>query len=268
MMQYTSKATAKTPAHIIFLIDISESMLQPCYGQPRINVVANALTEVIFHMMDLSTIVVGDQPEIRPRFRVAILGYNEQVYDPYGGFMSIDKLAQVGVPSFQPAGETNMFLGFQAIERLLDQLLNTPNSAPASLMPAPLVCHLTDMEYNKGNSPLALAERIKSRQTSDGSVLIENIFISDTALRTPISSIEAWQGVGSESELQGNFAVELFRMSSEIPATYLETIKYWGFNNIRPGSRLMFPGANPDLIKTALVTTGSSGGASRQSIPQ
>jgi hypothetical protein len=262
-MHYTAKATAKTPAHIIFLIDISESMAQPCYGQPRISVVARALTEVIFHMMDMSTIMVGNQPKIRPRFRVAILGYNERVYDPYEGFVSIDKLAQAGVPSFQPAGETNMFLGFQAVEKLIDQLLSALGNAPAPL-PAPLVCHLTDMEYNKGNSPLALAERIRAYETDDGPVLIENVFISDNALRTPISNIESWPGVGSEAELQGSFAAELFRMSSEIPATYLETIRYWGFSNMKPGSRLMFPGANPDLIKTALVTTGSSGGASRQ----
>ncbi len=216
-------------------------------------------------MMDMSTIMVGNQPQIRPRFRVAILGYNEQVYDPYGGFVSIDKLAQTGVPTFQPAGETDMFLGFQAVEKLLDQFLPTVGSAPAPLMPAPLVCHLTDMEYNKGNSPLALVERIKSRATGDGPVLVENVFISDSALRTPISSIESWPGVRSEAELQGSFAVELFRMSSEIPATYLDTIQYWGFSNIKPGSRLMFPGANPELLKTALVTTGSSGGASRQS---
>jgi hypothetical protein len=259
-MSYSNKATAKTPAHVIFLIDISGSMLQSCNGQPRISVVSQALTEVIFQMVDMSTKVVGVQPEIRPRFKVAILGYNEQVYDPYSGFVSIDKLAEIGVPIFRPEGETNTFAGFQAVERLLNGI----TSQFGNDWPAPLICHLTDGEYNQGNSPLALAERIKGRQTPDGPILIENIFVSDSALRYPIGAVETWQGIRSETDLVGSYAVELYRMSSEVPLPYLETIRYWGFGNMQPGSRLMFPGNNPDLIKTALVTTGSSGGMPRQ----
>lgn len=258
-MYYTNKATAMAPGYVIFLIDISGSMTWPCYGQPRISVVSQALTEVIFQMVDMSTRVVGMQPEIRPRFQVAILGYNELIWDPYGGFMPIDKLAEAGVPVFHPAGETNTFMGFQAVEQLLDSIL--PTLGP--YCPAPLVCHLTDGMYNRGNSPLALAERIKMRVTADGPVLIENVFVTDKSLYTPFSSVHTWPGVINEVDLVDRYAIELFRMSSPIPRAYLDTIRYWGFSNIREDARLMFPGNHPDLIKTALVATGSSGGMPR-----
>ena len=258
-MYYTNQATAKTPAHVIFLIDISGSMLSTSGGQTRMSVVSQALTEVIFQMVDMSTKVVGTQPTIRPRFKVAILGYKEDVWNPYNGFVSIDKLAEIGVPIFRPEGETNTFLGFQAVDQLLDQVL--PTLGPD--WPAPLVCHLTDGEYNRGNSPLALAERIMSRLTPDGPVLIENIFVASKVLRTPYATIESWTGVRSESELQNSYAVELFRMSSQIPPSYHEMMRYWGLSSIQPDARLMFPGSSPELIKTALVTTGSSGGMPR-----
>ncbi|HEX9990896.1 MAG TPA: vWA domain-containing protein [Chloroflexia bacterium] len=259
-MNYTNKATARTPAHVIFLIDISGSMNQMSYGQSRIGVVSQALTEVIFQMVDMSTKVVGTQPEIRPRFKVAILGYNEQPWNTHGGFVPIDKLAEIGTPIFRPEGETNTFLGFQTVEQLLDSII--PTLGPEH--PAPLVCHLSDGEYNQGNSPLALVDRIRARVTPDGPVLVENIFVNDSSLRVPFKSIQTWQGVTSENDLVGEYAKELFRMSSPIPVSYLETTRYWGFSNIQPGARLMFPGSNPELIKTALVTTGSSGGMPRQ----
>ncbi len=266
-MNYNNKATAKTPAYVVFVIDASGSMSerQGADGPTRIELVQAALREVIFQMVDMSTKVVNGQPVLRPRFRIAIIGYNDRVYTYLKeGFAPLDEFVKYGIPNIIPSGETNTAQAFLAVEQLLDQVLPTLEND----WPAPLICHLTDGVYNIGDSPLPVASRIKARQTPDGPVLIENIFFADNTLRSPISSVREWKGVKSESDLVDRYAIELLKMSSEIPSAYLETIRYWGFSTIQPGAKLMFPGTNPELIKKALVATGSSGGmpANRRSM--
>jgi len=260
-MNYEAKATATTPAHVIFLIDSSQSMTVNCYGQSRMVVVHQALTQVILQMIAMSTKVIGGQPKISPRFRIAVLGYNEQIHDPFNGFVPLDKLADLGVPLFTPEGNTNTALGFQTVDNLLQKSL--PNLP--STWPAPLVCHLTDGECNVGGPPNAIVDRIKSYATGDGPVLIENIFVRDSALRTDITDIQTWQGVRTPQDLQDQYAIGLFHMSSVIPEPYIRAIQYAGFSQIQPGVRLLFPGTNPELIKTALAVTGSSGMVERPS---
>jgi hypothetical protein len=261
-MNYTNKATAKTPAHVLFVIDTSASMNERCGDTTRTGVVQKALTEVILQMADLSTKVVNGEAVLRPRFRIAILGYNDRVYSYHRGFVPLDEFVNGGLPAIKPDGGTNTAQALLAAEQLLDEVLLTMQHD----WPAPLVCHLTDGEYNQGGSPVAIADRIRSRQTSDGPVLLENVFITDNALRHPPRSWKEWTGVRQESDLRDDYAKLLFRMSSEIPAAYIETIRYWAFDNIGPGARLMFPGTQVDLITKALVTTGSSGGMPGRSI--
>jgi hypothetical protein len=50
-----------------------------------------------------------------------------------------------------------------------------------------------------------------------------------------------------------------FEASSVIPDAYLAYIRAEGFHKISKGSRLMFPGENPELVEAALVVCGSSG---------
>jgi len=53
---------------------------------------------------------------------------------------------------------------------------------------APVVCHLTVCEYT-GEHPRLVVEKIKKLKVPVGTVLVENIFISDGILKQPIQDI-------------------------------------------------------------------------------
>lgn len=256
---YTNEATSKTPAHAVFLIDVSESMGKPPEQRP-IDTVETTLHKVLVQIVRMCTDLADPQdtspvaqPITKGRFQVAIIGYNEEIYNPYGGFIPIDELIQRGVPKFKPAGRTNPLRGFQEVDRLLAKLLL--NLDPRS--PAPLVCHLTDAKRNEQGSPVSLVERImRERVTPDGPVLIENVYMREGALRHPIKDLKKWPGVRKESDLTNPFAQELFEMSSTVPKTYLRRIRRLGFPGLDTGARLLFPGTMPQIIMAALATTG------------
>src|SRR6476646_5407279 len=124
-MTYNNKATAKTPAHVLFVIDASASMLERCGNTTRIGVVQEALTNVIIQMADLSTKVVNGEAVLRPRFKIAIIGYNDRVYSFHRGFVPLDEFVNYGLPNIQPDGGTNTAQALLAVETLLDQVLPT-----------------------------------------------------------------------------------------------------------------------------------------------
>ena len=114
--------------------------------------------------------------------------------------------------------------------------------------PAPLICHMTDGEYNTGGDPEPIAKRIMGMSVPDGNVLIENIFVTDKALTTQISDPKSWGGVNDETQLASPYAETLLRLSSEIPATYASVMAEMGYR-LTPGARMFFPGNAPEIVE-------------------
>ena len=109
-MPYTIPATSDQPAFIVYLIDLSASMAQDCGGRRRIDVVASALERTRRKMIARSR--RGD--DVRPRYAVAMLGYNNSVVDLLGGIKTIDQLEMMQLPVLDPQGSTNTAAAFQA----------------------------------------------------------------------------------------------------------------------------------------------------------
>ncbi|MGC8947332.1 MAG: vWA domain-containing protein [Anaerolineae bacterium] len=252
-MPYDILATSKTPALIIYLLDVSGSMSEKLGAKRRIDVVMEALGAMLRRMVHRST----KGGRISPRYRVAMFAYSDHVYDLLGGIQSIDRVAQLGVPELSTMRATDTARAFAQVEKLLQQEL--PHLAQC---PAPLVCHMTDGEYT-GADPEPIVRRIMAMHVPDGNVLVENIFISEAILKESITDPRRWEGVRPGSKLQTDYARKLRAMSSPLPPSYRAMMREEGYN-LADDAVMMIPGMTPELVQMGFVmsmsTPISSGG--------
>src|SRR5439155_22762420 len=165
-MPYSVLATSRTPALVIYVLDVSASMTQPLGGKRRIDVVMDALTVAIRQMVFRST----KGGRLSPRYRIAMLAYSDHVYDLLDGVRTVEEVAHLGVPDLSPMRTTDTAKAFAQAEKILQsELFNMIGG------PAPLVCHMTDGEYT-GDDPEPIVQRIMGLSVPDGNVLVENIF--------------------------------------------------------------------------------------------
>jgi len=134
-MPYEIMATAKTPAVIIYLLDVSASMNQSLGGKRRVDIVMDALKAALQQMVFRST----KGGRLSPRYRIAMIAYSDYVYDLLDGIKTVDQVAHMGVPDLSPMRTTETAAAFAQAEKLLQAEL--PNLRTC---PAPLVCHMTD----------------------------------------------------------------------------------------------------------------------------
>ncbi|MEC0373435.1 vWA domain-containing protein [Paenibacillus chibensis] len=237
-MNYTIQASQRTPALIIYLIDISASMNMLMENTRRIDIVYEALSLAIRQMVFRST--KGNR--LTPRYRIAILAYSDDVYDLLNGIKGIDEIAAVGtLPDLTPKRFSDSAKAFLQAERILQSELPHMQDCPA-----PLVCHMTD-GVATGDDPEPIAKRIMSMSVPDGNVLVENIFISDHMLDQPILQPRRWKGILPETELQDEHAAKLRNMSSPLPESYREMLAEADYL-LSPGALMMLPGSCSELV--------------------
>ena len=167
-MNYAKQATAKSPALVIYLLDTSSSMATPMNGflkdgGTRIAVVREAIDQVLRRMVSRSTKGLT----ISPRYHIAMAAYNHVVQPVTGkGPESVDQIASRGVPRLTSEGLTFTAQAFEWAEKLLIREL--PGRANH---PAPLICHMTDGEFNGDADPEPVVRRITRLSNQDGPVL-------------------------------------------------------------------------------------------------
>lgn len=244
---YDVVATRNTPALVIYLIDISGSMAEPLDGARKIDHVEDAIEKIVNKMVQRST--RGEL--ISPRYRMAMIAYTDDPIDVLGGVLTIDQVVQRGKLKLKPNHLTNTDKAFAMARDILHQELPKIGDCPA-----PMVCHLTDGDYT-GADPSPIAREIMQMGNADGNVLIENIYVGADLTEEPIGDPFAWPGLLSEQELKSPQAKKLFLMSSELPASYAEVISDDGYA-LRPGSRMLIPGTNRDLIQLAFCMSGAT----------
>lgn len=244
-MSYEIPATSKTPALVIYLLDVSASMSQPMANGTRVDVVSDALQKIAVKMVQRST----KGTIVAPRYRIAMFAYSSQVIDLLGGIKTIEELAQMGVPKLQTLDMTDTAAAFAAAEKLLEGEL--PNIQDG---PAPLICHMTDGEYN-GGDPTPIAHRIMNMSVPDGNVLIENIYIREGGLA--IADPNSWPGVSSGNELPDTYSQRLFNLSSEIPSSYNSVMREFGYQ-LADDAKMFFPGDNPELVELGFAMSGAT----------
>ena len=241
-MPYDILATSKTPALIIYLLDVSGSMNEKLGQKRRIDVVMDALGAMLKQMVFRST----KGSRVSPRYRVAMYAYSDHVYDLLGGIKSVDQIVQLGVPELSAMRSTDTARAFAQAEKLLQQEL------PAlAHCPAPLVCHMTDGEYTSAD-PEPTVRRIMNMRVPDGNVLVENIFISDHILSERIADPKRWGGVRPKTKLNSDYARKLRAMSSPIPPGYRAMMREGGYE-IADDALMMIPGMTPELVQMGFV---------------
>jgi hypothetical protein len=248
-MPYTVPATSDTPALIVYLLDSSGSMQQRLGAGTRQEVVTHALQQSLQQMVFRST----KGMRVSPRYRVAIFAYNEKVYDLLDGVRTIDDVLTRRIDGIQPSGRTNTAQAFERAEALL--LAEIPTLLDA---PAPLVCHMTDGEYNDGPDPFAAVSRVKNLEVPDGHVLVENVFMSDQVLTTPIDAVDTWPGVSMATPLRTDYARRMRDFSSALPQSYRDVLVSEHEYVLAADSVMMFPGTSPELIELAFQVSAST----------
>lgn len=241
-MPYEILATSKTPALIIYLLDVSGSMNEKLGQKRRIDVVMDALAAMLKQMVFRST----KGSRVSPRYRVAMYAYSDHVYDLLGGIKGVDQIAQLGVPELSTMRSTDTARAFAQAEKLLQQELPALTHCPA-----PLVCHMTDGEYT-GADPEPVVRRIMNMRVPDGNVLVENIFISDHILSERIADPKRWEGVRPKTKLNSDYARKLRAMSSPIPPGYRAMMRESGYETA-DDALMMIPGMTPELVQMGFV---------------
>lgn len=236
-MSYETMATQRTPALIIYLLDVSGSMGRKMGEKRRIEVVMDALSVALRQMVFRST----KGGRMSPRYRIAMLAYSDHVYDLLGGIKSIEEVAKLGVPELSPQRLTATAKAFQQAEKILKEQLPSLQDCPA-----PLICHMTDGEFT-GDNPEPVVKRIMEMSVPDGNVLVENIFISDNILNETIENYEYWPGITPATKLDNEYAQKLARLSSPIPESYRGVMVEFGYH-LGEDAVMLFPGNSPELI--------------------
>ena len=246
-MSYEILATSKTPALIVYLLDVSGSMTEKLGDKRRIDLVMGSLGTMLRQMVFRST----KGSRVSARYRIAMYAYSDHVYDLLNGIKGVDQVAQLGVPELTPMRSTDTAGGFAQVEKLLSQELSG-----LSQCPAPLVCHMTDGEYT-GADPEPIVHRIMSMSIPDGNVLVENIFISDNILSDKINDPCQWSGVLSNTKLRSDYARKLRALSSPLPDGYRVMMRESGYN-IAESAAMMIPGMTPALVEMGFVMSMST----------
>lgn len=239
-MFYTQPATSLQPALVIYLIDASTSMNDLCGKTTKIDMANKALREVIKDMVRRSM----RDGIVQRRYKIAIFAYSTKVLDVLDGIQDLADLVKQGIPVISAQGETDTAAGFAAVESLLKAHLAEFRSSPA-----PLICHLTDALITARN-PSSVVRRIQTMSVNDGPVLVENVYLADNMLRSPVQDWSQWHGVVKPGQLTNGYARFLLQLSSPIPETYRQNMNNYGYN-LEKGAAFFFPGTHTELMRLA-----------------
>ena len=246
-MPYEVLATTRTPALVIYLIDVSGSMSDALDGAPKIDHVSEALSNILQRMVQRST--KGEI--VSARYRLAMYAYSDKPYDMLGKVETITEVVRRGRPRLTANAATETKAAFETARDLLKaELVHLKRS------PAPMICHLTDGEFS-GDDPEPVAREIMSMGNDDGPVLIENVYVGGNLLKVPITDAERWPGVQNPADLKDAYAQKLFAMSSPIPASYARVIDREGYS-MKAGARMLIPCENRDLLELAFAMSGAT----------
>jgi hypothetical protein len=241
-MFYTQPATSLLPALVIYLIDASYSMNDSCGTTTKIDMVNKALREAIKDMVRRSM----RDGIVQRRYKIAVFAYSTKVLDILDGICELPDVVKHGVPVISADGETDTAAGFSAVETLLKAHLTKFQANPA-----PLICHLTDALIT-ASDPVPVVRRIQAMTVNDGPVLVENVYVADNMLSTPVQDWSQWGGVVKPRQLTNDYARFLFQLSSPLPETYRQNINNAGYD-LQKGAALFFPGTQTELVRLAFA---------------
>jgi uncharacterized protein YegL len=223
-MPYSAEISRRNPTAIIFLLDQSGSMgewFSGTIGIRKADGAAKAINAMIDEIIDRCT----KDGNVRDYFEIGVIGYGAgegyvgSILKGIQDFAKVSWLAEhpLKVIEERPGVKTAIWIEpvsddgtpmcralSLAYEWLNKWIPNHPNAYP------PMVFNITDGQATDGD-PEPLARKIMELSTNDGHVLMYNCHISEVKAEPILYP-------SSEGELPPDeFALKLFRMSSELP---------------------------------------------------
>ena len=259
-MSYTADISRNNPACFLFLIDQSASMEGALGGQPELRKMDGA-ADAVNRILDAISQRCSQGMDVRDYFHVGIITYTTDARgspdvqtalpgtSPKEPFLTISQVVDAATVEDRQVKESDGAGGLVEITRkfpvwlqptaswgtpmcaalstasqaLHDWIVDHPSSYP------PMVISVTDGAAGDGN-PVPLAEEIMALGTNDGNVLIYNAHLSEMSA-TPV------QYPSDEGEVPPDeYAVQMFRMSSEFPDTVVDLAAGMGLP-VTKGSR-------------------------------
>jgi hypothetical protein len=250
-MAYEKAISRDQPTAFLFAIDHSYSMDEPIggaygSGKRKADAVADALNRVLYEL----TVRCGREEGVRDYFDIAVVGYGNGAIKPVlagplaeRDFVPISELADaplriedrqrhvddgaggtvtetVRFPIWvepDASGNTPMCAALSHLEGLVSTWVNEHNDS----FP-PIVLNITDGEATDG-SPEPGASTIQQIATDDGNALVFNLHLSSNP-NQPVHYPD------SETHLADDYAKQLFRMSSVLPAKLRSVAMKEGFS--------------------------------------
>ena len=273
------------PGHIVYLIDLSESM---GYNDGR-NI--KDVMEVVFNCMYYFVGVCTTKAGLVPRLTASVIGYNSKIIPllKHGSIEEIEELISIDPEKETlfdisetgdacPRWQTMTAEAFDAARQDVEEWMAGQKNTP---MPAPYVIHITDghpeqtdpatgkpiAENILMNRALKAAEKLKGLHTEDGNLLLFNVHYntngqdgSNHELITP-----AQRPTGSTVfDKRRQF---LYDASSELPAAIIDSIQSFYKRekdhilktNVRSGSRALISNTrNKSLLSDFVVFSSKS----------
>lgn len=187
-MAYVLSWGSKHPGHLVYLLDLSQSMAK--------NRKIDYLLEAVKNSCDHLTMKCFGGTDLKNRFSVSVLGYNTDVFTVFkGSVRELDaKLEEIYVqggentPLFDktseamPRGQKCTAKAFRAVKEDIMEWINSQRRKNIP-MPAPVVIHITDGRPTEEEreqtvaleDALRAAEEIKQINLPDGNPILINI---------------------------------------------------------------------------------------------
>lgn len=250
MEQYTQLANDKNPLYLGITIDQSGSTSQADINhKSKADIIAEVANASIEEMQTMC--ISATNNAIKDKIFLNIIGYGQLVQD-----MVQSPISQI--PILRKVTETQSFDGVDiAVEK---SIFIEPKSSGTTPMheafsemkqniltaindyddlPAAVVINISDGIPDDMSLSETEAIAIRDTATQDGSTLLMNAHIDHTGQQPILFPI-------SEDELPDEYAKFMFRISSEVPASYREryNAEHQGGAQIRPGAKAMIYNAS------------------------
>jgi uncharacterized protein YegL len=277
VMSNSKQWSSSTPGYIIFLVDQSGSMNEPCsQNETKAKFTAVVINRTINELILINS--AGNK--VKDRVFISIIGYGgsggtsideirsdylskfadnpiriesgkQKVPDGNGGLIEIDVQNPIFIEPVA-TGLTPMGSAFETVKNLIEKWIQEkPNN------PAPVIINISDgmpCPDEEEQKSKTIAQEIMMLSCTDGHPLIFNAHIGDS-INKCLCSV-------SENELPDEQAKFLFTISSKIPDSYKEAAKKQELD-VKDNSRGFVSNADPETF-IKFINFGSSGGSDRK----
>lgn len=261
MEKYSVLANEAQPLFLGLTIDQSGSTSQTSPdGKSKADMIADTANAAILELQAMST----KGQTIKDKIYLSAYTYGQGVHPALQGPISSVPAVREEVKTMHFDGvdldaKTSIFIeansaGTTPMSKAFEMICDNLDAAISPHMPAPVIINISDGIPNDMAITADMASRIIEKDTDDGHTLLMNVHIDHTGQQPILFPV-------SEDELPDDYAKFMFKISSEIPAAFIERTNAEDNNVgvIRAGAKAMiYNGNSTELLKMISLGTISA----------